>query len=151
MEALWRSLYAHHVEVATATVPFVPADERWPERLREFRQSVDDDAAVFLIAEAGGEPLGFAFSVLRSPSPIFAGGAIGELEVLVVAPERRGEGIGEELTRRSLDGLRERGATTLRVVVLAGNDAAMRFYRRLGIEPALNELLAPLERPGESP
>jgi ribosomal protein S18 acetylase RimI-like enzyme len=145
MERLWRFLYAHHSEVTTARVPFVTADERWPERLREFRQSVDDEAAVFLIAEDEDGPVGFAFSTMRAPSPIFAGGAVGELEVLVVTPERRGEGVGEELTRRSLDGLRALGATTLRVIVLAGNESALRFYRRLGIEPALNELLAPLD------
>jgi ribosomal protein S18 acetylase RimI-like enzyme len=154
MERLWRFLYAHHTEVSTATVPFVSADERWPARLREFRQSLDDEAGVFLVADDGGQPVGFAFSTMRAPSPIFAGGPVGELEVLVVAPERRGEGIGEELTRSSLDGLRELGATTLRVVVVAGNESALGFYRRLGIEPALNELLAPLEAdegPGETP
>jgi len=150
MERLWRFLYSHHSEVTTAAVPFVTADERWPERVREFRQSIDDDAAVFLLAESEGEPLGFAFTTLRAPSPIFAGGAIAELEVLVVAPERRSEGIGEELVRRSLARSRKLGATTLKVVVLAGNDAALRFYRRLGVEPALIELLAPLEAPGES-
>ena len=150
MERLWRSLYAHHSEVTTAAVPFISADERWPERLREFQQSVDHDAAAFLIAESRGEPVGFAFSTLRPPSPIFAGGAIGELEVLVVSPQRRGEGIGEELTRRSLAAIRELGATTVKVVVVAGNDAAVRLYRRLGIEPALTELLAPLEGPGDS-
>jgi ribosomal protein S18 acetylase RimI-like enzyme len=150
MEGLWRFLYAHHSEVTTAAVPFVAADERWPARLDEFEQSVADDAAVFLIAESESEPLGFAFSTLRGPSPIFAGGDIAELEVLVVAPERRGEGIGEELVRRSLAAIRERGVTRLKVVVLAGNDAALRFYRRLGVEPALIELLAPLDGPGES-
>ena len=150
MERLWRFLYAHHSEVTTAAIPFVTADERWPERLREFRQSMDDGAGVFLIAEGGGEDLGFAFSTMRSASPIFSGGAIGELEVLVVLPERRGQGIGEALVRRSQVALREMGATTLKVVVLAGNDAALRLYRRLGVEPALIELLAPLKAPGES-
>ena len=68
----------------------------------------------------------------------------------MVLPERRGQGIGEALVRRSQVALREMGATTLKVVVLAGNDAALRLYRRLGVEPALIELLAPLKAPGES-
>jgi ribosomal protein S18 acetylase RimI-like enzyme len=150
LEGLWRFLYAHHSEISTAAIPFISADERWPERLREFQRSVDDRAAVLMIAEAQGEAVGFAFSTLRPVDPIFASGPVGELEVLVVAPERRGEGIGEELTRRSLVALRERGATTVKVVVIAGNDDALRLYRRLGIEPALIALLGPLgEAPGE--
>jgi ribosomal protein S18 acetylase RimI-like enzyme len=150
LEALWRALYAHHRAVATAALPFVSADERWPERLREFEQSFDDHAAALLIASSGGAPVGFAFSTMRPPSPIFMSGRIGELEVLVVAPERRGEGIGEELLERSRELLREMGAATLMLDVLAGNDAALRFYRRHGIEPARIEFFAPLRGPGES-
>ncbi len=149
LEQVWRTLHAHHSRVSTATVPFISADERWPERLAEFELAFDEGVGLALIAASAGGPVGFAFSTMHGPDKIFASGPVGEIDVLVVAPERRGEGIGEELVRRSLELLRERGAGTVRVVVVAGNDAALRFYHRLGIEPALVELLAPLP-PGES-
>jgi ribosomal protein S18 acetylase RimI-like enzyme len=151
LESAWRSLHAHHSEVGTAPVPTIPADLRWPERLREFEQAFDEGKALLLVAEHAGETAGFAFSTMHRPDPIFEGGPIGELDVLVVLPGQRGDGMGEALLRRSLDGLREMGAETLKVVVMAGNEDALRFYERLGIRPALIELLAPLEGlPGES-
>jgi len=145
LESAWRSLHAHHSEVGTAPVPTIPADLRWPERLREFEQAFDEGKALLLVAERVGETAGFAFSTLHAPDPIFEGGPVGELDVLVVLPGSRGEGIGEALVRRSVDELRAMGAETLRVVVMAGNDNALRFYERLGIRPALIDLMAPLD------
>jgi ribosomal protein S18 acetylase RimI-like enzyme len=151
LEQAWRSLYAHHAVVGTAGVPLIPVDERWPARLREFQEAFDSERAVMLVAERDGEVVGFAFSTLHEPHPVFDSGPIGELDVLVVLPAERGRGIGEELVRRSRAALRERGVGTLKVVVMAGNEAALRFYSRLGIEPALIDLLAPIEEPaGES-
>jgi ribosomal protein S18 acetylase RimI-like enzyme len=145
LERAWRALYAHHAEVRTAIVPTIPADDRWPARLREFEEAFDSDRAVMLVAERDGELVGFAFSTLHGADKVFATGPVGELDVLVVLPEQRGAGIGEELVHRSCAALRERGAATLKVVVMAGNDDALRFYARLGIQPALVDLLAPLE------
>ena len=151
LERAWRALYAHHGEVSTAAIPTIPADERWPERLREFTEALDGEGAVLLVAERPGEVLGFAFSSMHAPDPVFETGPIGELEVLVVLPGHRGEGIGEALVRRSLDALRDLGAVTLKVVVMAGNDDALRFYSRLGIKPGLIDLFASLDgAPGES-
>jgi ribosomal protein S18 acetylase RimI-like enzyme len=151
LERAWRSLYAHHAEVRTSTVPLIPADDRWPARLREFEEAFDRDAAVMLVAERDGEVVGFAFSTLHDPHPVFATGPVGELDVLVVVPGQRGLGIGEALVHGSIAALRERSVVTLKVVVMAGNDDALRFYRRLGIEPALVDLLAPLDAvPGEA-
>jgi ribosomal protein S18 acetylase RimI-like enzyme len=150
LETTWRSLHAHHRAISTGRVPFLTADERWPARLEEFRRAIADGSGMVLIAESEGEVVGFAFSTLNGADKVFASGPVGEVDVLVVAPERRGQGIGERLARRSLDLLRERGARTAKIEVIAGNEDALRFYERLGATPARVELLAPLHpAPGE--
>jgi len=51
---------------------------------------------------------------------------------LVVAPEWQHHGIGEALLLSALTALKARGATEIRLKVLAANAAARRLYARLG-------------------
>jgi ribosomal protein S18 acetylase RimI-like enzyme len=150
MEPLWRFLYEHHSEISTGGVPFLPADERWPARLTQFEQEFDADRALLLIAEdAKGRPIGFTFSRLEGPDDIFATGPVAEVETIVVDPEHRGEGLGQRLMRETLDRLRGMGAETVKLVVVAGNEPALRLYERMGIRPALLDLYAPLNQIAE--
>ncbi|MBD9504469.1 GNAT family N-acetyltransferase [Pseudomonas sp. PDM23] len=54
------------------------------------------------------------------------------LKELYVSQGRRGEGVGEQLMRRVAQWALEQGAGRLLWDVLTGNDAAERFYSRLG-------------------
>ena len=57
-------------------------------------------------------------------------GASGLLRSLIVSPESRGRGLGEELTRRALDLARERGLSSLYLLTTT----AERFFPRFGFE-----------------
>ena len=57
------------------------------------------------------------------------------LKELYVVPAQRNGGVGEERLRRVAHWALEQGAGRLLWDVLAGNDAAERFYRRLGGRP----------------
>jgi GNAT superfamily N-acetyltransferase len=52
--------------------------------------------------------------------------------MLVVAPEARGQGVGEALVRWCVERARSSGARSLRLSTLAGMTAAGRLYLRLG-------------------
>lgn len=54
------------------------------------------------------------------------------LKELYVVEERRGSGVGERLMQRVAQWAEDRGAGRLHWDVLTGNDAAERFYTRLG-------------------
>ena len=54
------------------------------------------------------------------------------LESLHVPGELRGHGIGTLLMRSTAAHLRARGYDSMRLGVIAGNEAAARFYERLG-------------------
>jgi ribosomal protein S18 acetylase RimI-like enzyme len=56
---------------------------------------------------------------------------------LRVTPWYRGMGIGEELSRRVIQGAKEQGAKELLLIVTEDNRAAVGLYRKLGFERAL--------------
>ncbi|MDQ6691187.1 MAG: GNAT family N-acetyltransferase [Candidatus Dormibacteraeota bacterium] len=89
--------------------------------------------AEVLIAEEGGEPVGFAlffhnFSTFLGRPGIY-------LEDLFVVPERRGEGHGRHLLARLAEIAVERGCGRLEWAVLNWNTPAIGFYERLGARP----------------
>ena len=49
-----------------------------------------------------------------------------------VAPSHRRLGIGEKLVRKIFDWVRLKNVSTLTLLVTSNNDAAIKFYQRLG-------------------
>jgi ribosomal protein S18 acetylase RimI-like enzyme len=70
----------------------------------------------------------------RYPRSAAASGA--ELFSIAVSPAARTGGVGRALAEGIVDGLAGRGATDVRVVVGARNEAGNRFYERLGFRRA---------------
>jgi GNAT superfamily N-acetyltransferase len=112
------------------------------------------------IAEADGEPVGFAlwfttFSTFRGQAGIY-------LEDIFVKPESRGGGIGKALLATVARLAVERSCGRLEWAVLNWNSAAIGFYRSLGARPmdewtvyrlddeALGRLAEKAPRPPES-
>lgn len=90
-------------------------------------------AAEVVIAEAEGEPLGFAL-FFHNYSTFLAQPGI-YLEDLYVRPEARGRGAGRALLAHLARLARERGCGRLEWWVLDWNEDALRFYRSLGARP----------------
>lgn len=85
-----------------------------------------------ILAEAGGEAIGFAlFFPYFSPYPGVPGLF---MELLYVRAERRGQGLGGALLRRVARIAVERGAGRLEWGVLKANAPAIGFYHNLGAE-----------------
>jgi len=86
-----------------------------------------------VLAERGGEPLGFAlffanYSTWRGRAGIY-------LEDLFVPPEHRGAGVGRALLEHVARVAVERGCARLEWSVLDWNEPAIRFYERIGAAP----------------
>jgi GNAT superfamily N-acetyltransferase len=90
-------------------------------------------AAEAVIAEADGEPLGFALFFHNYSTFLAQPGLY--LEDRYVRPEARGRGVGRALLAHLARLARERGCGRLEWWVLDWNEPARRFYRSLGARP----------------
>lgn len=93
----------------------------------------NNPVAAALIAEADGEPAGYA--VFFSTFSTFTGKAGLYLEDIYVRPAWRNVGLGKTLFQRVAQIAVERGCPRLEWAVLDWNEPAIAFYRKLGAKP----------------
>ena len=108
------------------------AVEATPETLRR-QLSSPEPPFECLIAEIGGEPVGFAlffpnYSTWRGRQGIY-------LEDLYITPAHRRKGVARALLRRLAEIAVERNAGRMELAVLNWNRSAVEFYRSLGAKP----------------
>ena len=109
------------------------AREHWQELLRRHAEK----HGIFLIAESGGQPVGWAFAhdETNEVFVIEADRRHGFLAELYVAPQARGKGLGRALIEGCETWARGRGHRLLTVGVLAKNPSAIRAYEGAGYAP----------------
>jgi ribosomal protein S18 acetylase RimI-like enzyme len=151
LEALWRELLDHHLAAAphleVLGTARDPADS-WRVRRAQYLRWLAVPRAAVLVARDADRLLGYA--MIRAADDLGSwqwGDQVGILETLVVAGSARGTGVGREL----LDAARERlagwGAQVMTISVLAGNEGAVRFYRREGASDYLQTLITATRQP----
>ncbi len=86
-------------------------------------------AAPRLVAERGGEVVGFAALTPVSPREVYRG--VADLSVYVAA-HARGGGIGKELLDALIDASERAGIWTLTAGVFPENEASLRLHKRAG-------------------
>lgn len=89
-----------------------------------------DRDAVTLIAEDRGELIGFVIAHVKRVET----GCRAYIVTLDVAPEWRRKGLAKELMAEVEAYALAEGARRIHLHVFTGNDAAIRFYERLGYE-----------------
>ncbi len=99
---------------------------------RSMSAFASDKDAITLIAEDRGEVIGFVIAHLKRVDTACRAYII----TLDVAPEWRRKGVAGELMAEVEERAFSEGARLIRLHVFAGNDAAIRFYERLGYERA---------------
>ncbi len=102
-------------------------------------ESPDSDVWV---AEVGGTVVGF---VAAGPSRDARAEDDGEIYAIYVREAVVGRGVGRALLTTAVDELRQRGAATVMLWVLAGNERALRFYEGAGWKADGGEKSAPWE------
>jgi ribosomal protein S18 acetylase RimI-like enzyme len=96
-------------------------EERWRARL-----SIPGSHNV--VAVLDGQPAGMTSGVPDGPQTA-------ELISMWVAPQARGQGVGDRLIEAVEQWARQSGVTTLRLSVVQDNDAATALYQRNGLRP----------------
>lgn len=107
----------------------------WAQRRRDFGTAAGDHPFTTLLAEEGGEVVGFAsfgpYRIEQDHDDLDP--AYGEILAFYVEPARWGSGVGRELLAATVAGLADRGWTEVRLWVLEDNRRARRFYERAGL------------------
>jgi len=96
----------------------------------QLARSTSDGRDVIMLADAGPAGLAGMTGVFTIDQPKLA--HVGSVWGVYVRPPFRGRGVGERLLRACVDWAREKGRVTLKLSVVAGNDAARRCYERVG-------------------
>jgi GNAT superfamily N-acetyltransferase len=104
-------------------------------QLRGLRRIFADPAqGQLLLARDGDEVLGMV-SMLWSTSTAL-GAPVAWLEDLVVAPGRRGQGLGRALVTAAVELCRERGLGRITLLTDSDNDRALALYASMGFRPS---------------
>jgi ribosomal protein S18 acetylase RimI-like enzyme len=133
----------HHAHAASMPelAPYVSDAETWAQRRALYAQLLERPDTVLLLALDGDALIGYALAHVAPVQETWiadtwrTGPRIGEIESLSVAPEHRGRGIGTALMDALEGELDALGVTDLIVGALAGNEDALRLYRRRGYRP----------------
>ncbi|GLX49059.1 hypothetical protein Shyhy01_20090 [Streptomyces hygroscopicus subsp. hygroscopicus] len=148
LEPLWGQLLAHHGREAAhlAALGAVRSPEdSWRLRRGQYLEWLREPLAAVLVARDGNQLLGYAVvRVLDAPGSWQWGDRVGVLETLVVDGEVRGAGVGQALVRAARERLAGSGVQVMKISVIAGNDAALRFYQREGAVDFVNTLVMPV-------
>ena len=144
LEPLWQALRTHHATLP-AVRPVVSPEESWAHRRRQYLEWLSGDHHALLLAERGGEPVGYAVvSIGEGPGATWdVGERTAELETLSVLESERGSGVGRALTEAAVEVAAEAGAESVFVGVAHSNSDAIRFYDRQGFEPFYLTMIKP--------
>jgi GNAT superfamily N-acetyltransferase len=120
-------------------------DPRWPARhgAAWIAGLAADPDALLLAAVTGDVVGGHLIGYLQPATPMWTGPRA-ELVSIYVRPDLRGTGVGSQLAADFAAWARARGAVRLQVTAYTANDAAVRFYQRIGYAPLSTELAADL-------
>jgi ribosomal protein S18 acetylase RimI-like enzyme len=138
LEPLWHALQAHHSRITPVLAGGTPkrdAADAWRMRRAKYKRWLGDPDTFFVVAEAGGEPVGYAFVTVGPGYASWSTGErIAELETLSVLPERRSGGVGAALVDAAWDRLAQLGVEGMAITTTKTNVGAQRFYERQGFE-----------------
>jgi ribosomal protein S18 acetylase RimI-like enzyme len=148
LECLWRELLDHHLDAAPHLAALgaarAPADS-WRVRRAQYLQWLAVPRAAVLVARDADRLVGYAMIRAADAAGSWQwGDQVGTLETLVVGGSARGTGVGRELLDAARERLAEWGAQVMTISVIAGNEGAMRFYRREGASDYLHTLVMPV-------
>jgi ribosomal protein S18 acetylase RimI-like enzyme len=109
---------------------------------------IEDENTALLVAEAGGNLVGFVHAVVRDPPalPVFVPRRYAIVDGIVVKSGTQNRGIGRILMDKMQEWAIARGATSVELNVYEFNRAAISFYERLGYQTFSRKMSKELRR-----
>ncbi|MDX2029248.1 MAG: GNAT family N-acetyltransferase [Blastocatellia bacterium] len=127
----------HHAYDPIRFVIFEPPEEAFS---RYFSAQLASDEAVFLIAEAGGEPVGYAFLRMEPESFVDLAGPCVWLHDIYVIESARAGGAGAQLIEAAKRTARSMGSPALMLSVAPQNARARGRFEAHGFRVTMQEM-----------
>ena len=87
-----------------------------------------------IVAEVEGQVVGFMLCRIKRVPQYMGGVLVGELSDMWIDSSARRMGIGDQLSRLSIDWLRDQGVHSVEIQVLRDNEASWKLYERMGFQ-----------------
>jgi ribosomal protein S18 acetylase RimI-like enzyme len=127
---------------------FLAATKSTPGHYGSFLGSqLDDPNVIVLVAENGGEVIGYAFAAIEGYDYLSLRGPAGVLHDLIVDPEHRGRGVGQLLLNAIFSYLHGRGVPRVVLSTAQRNESAQRLFERIGFRRTMIEMTRELDAP----
>jgi ribosomal protein S18 acetylase RimI-like enzyme len=110
---------------------------------------LEHDDVIVLVADRRGEVVGYAYAATEGPDYMALRGPAGVLHDIVVDPDHRGQGIGQQLLDATLAELKRRGAPRVVLSTAEGNGTAQRLFARAGFRRTMVEMTTELGEEAE--
>ena len=128
---------------------FIPASPGVEKGYARFLASqLVEPSVVLLVADRGGEAVGYSYASVEGTDYMALRGPAGMLHDIVVDPAHRGQGVGRLLLDATLTELRARGAPRVVLSTAERNEAAQRLFARAGFRRTMIEMTRELKGAG---
>jgi ribosomal protein S18 acetylase RimI-like enzyme len=134
---LWQEMMNYHARLDPRLTP--AADGRQAFRLTLERWMGDSEWRV-LIAQAGGQVVGYIIGHVAEINPVLAKPDYGYVTDICVSPQWRRHGVGRRLFKAVRSWFRQRRLATVQLNVAALNATAQAFWRAMGFGDYMNRL-----------
>lgn len=103
----------------------------WATTLADIERGADPHSCIYVAVAPGDQVIGLVMGHLE-PTASDIDATVGEVDILYVAMNHQGQGIGQALVKTAATRLAQMGATTLHIATLAAATQARRFYESIG-------------------
>lgn len=118
---------------------FTPRPGFYDQVGEKYREAMETEHAMVLVAEDEGEIVGMAYGEVRQPSRFSDERAL-ELSGVIVRSGYRGRGVGRDLVHEAARWARDSGVAWIELKTFAPNRGAMTFWEELGFTPRVVQL-----------
>jgi GNAT superfamily N-acetyltransferase len=118
---------------------FTPRPGFYDQVGEKYREAMETEDAMVLVAEDEGEIVGMAYGEVRQPSRFSDERAL-ELSGVIVRSGYRGRGVGRDLVHEAARWARDSRVAWIELKTFAPNRGAMTFWEELGFTPRVVQL-----------